>query len=145
MEIRKELYIKPNENMVQKEDNPNSIILTQKRSVLSSSKLFSTQEKSVLSSKKNISSFNQINNENCKLILEKDKHYYNKIENMNNYIEENYPNFGENFELLNFISYGGTGIVYEGRLTKGKNNQRLAFKFKKNQKKKVMILKRFQF
>ena len=136
MEIRKELYIKPNENMFQKEDNPNSIILTQKKSILSSSKLFSTQEKSVLSSKKNISSFNQINNENCKLILEKDKHYYNKIENMNNYIEENYPNFGENFELLNFISYGGTGIVYEGRLTKGKNNQRLAFKFKINQKKR---------
>jgi hypothetical protein len=37
-----------------------------------------------------------------------EKKYYCKIENMNNYINENFIKFRENFELLDFISYGGT-------------------------------------
>ena len=72
------------------------------------------------------------------LCPEKDeKKNFCKIENINKYIDNNYKKFGENFELINFISYGGTGIVYEGKLKKGNRNQKFAFKFKieKNHKK----------
>ena len=65
-----------------------------------------------------------------------DKDYYHDIDKINEYLNKNYEKFYENFELTNFISYGGTGIVYEGKLKKGKKNQKLAFKFKLNQNKK---------
>ena len=66
-----------------------------------------------------------------------DKGYYHNIDKINEYLSINYGKFYENFELTNFISYGGTGIVYEGKLKKGKKNQKLAFKFKLNQSKKI--------
>ena len=47
-----------------------------------------------------------------------------------NYLRKNYPSFGEEFELTNFISTGGTGVVYAGQLKKRKNAQKLAIKFK---------------
>ena len=47
-----------------------------------------------------------------------------------NYLRKNYPSFGEEFELINFISTGGTGVVYLGQLKKRKNAQKLAIKFK---------------
>ena len=47
-----------------------------------------------------------------------------------NYLRKNYPSFGEEFELTNFISTGGTGVVYSGQLKKRKNAQKLAIKFK---------------
>ena len=47
-----------------------------------------------------------------------------------NYLRKNYPSFGEEFELTNFISTGGTGVVYSGQLKKKKNAQKLAIKFK---------------
>ena len=59
-----------------------------------------------------------------------EKDYYNSLEIMNAHLKENYSKFFDNFELTNFISYGGTGRVYEGRLKNIKNKQKLAFKFK---------------
>ena len=59
-----------------------------------------------------------------------DKDFYNNLENMNAHLKENYSKFFDNFELTNFISYGGTGRVFEGRLKNIKRKQKLAFKFK---------------
>ena len=59
-----------------------------------------------------------------------DKDFYNNLENMNAHLKEHYNKFFDNFELTNFISYGGTGRVFEGRLKNIKNKQKLAFKFK---------------
>ena len=68
--------------------------------------------------------------------IDNDKYFYNSIENMNDHLKKNYSKFFDNFELTNFISYGGSGRVYEGRLKNSKNNQKLAFKFKIPQKNK---------
>ena len=77
-----------------------------------------------------------INFNSYNIIQNNDNHYYSKIENINNLIDEIYPKFRENFELTNYLSYGSTGIVYEGKLKKGNINQKLAFKFKINPKNK---------
>jgi polo-like kinase 1 len=58
------------------------------------------------------------------------------INEMYKYIDKYCPKFRENFELTNYISSGGTGIVYEGKLKRGSNRQKLAFKFKIKPKKK---------
>ena len=125
MQINSQKYKTSNENIIQKEDNSNIF--------------YSTEVKSKNSAKNVFNSFNNIKNniDNSKNKDNNDKYYYNKLENMNNLIDKIYPKFRENFELTNYLSYGGTGIVYEGKLIKGKNNQKLAFKFKINQKKKT--------
>lgn len=61
---------------------------------------------------------------------------FNDIKKMYIFIDKYCPKFRENFELTNYISSGGTGIVYEGKFKKAANRQKLAFKFKINQKKK---------
>ena len=43
------------------------------------------------------------------------------------YLDKNCPLFNEDFELIKFISTGGTGVVYEGQMRKKKNKQKLAF------------------
>ena len=68
--------------------------------------------------------------ENKTAVSTSDKDYYNQIENMNNYIKENYPKFSENFELLNFINSGSTGTVYEGKIKKGRGRKNLKFAIK---------------
>ena len=53
---------------------------------------------------------------------------------LENYLKKNYPPFMEEFELTNFISTGGTGVVYAGQLKRRKNAQKLAIKFKYSKK-----------
>jgi hypothetical protein len=65
-----------------------------------------------------------------------DKNYCNSLPEMKQYLVRNYPKFFEHFELINFLSHGGTGKVFEGHLTKVKNKQSMAFKFKINRDKK---------
>jgi polo-like kinase 1 len=68
----------------------------------------------------------------------REKELFKKIfSNKNNtekYLKKNYPSFFEEFELTNFISTGGTGVVYEGQLKKRKNAQKLAIKLKYSKK-----------
>ena len=66
-----------------------------------------------------------------------DKNYCNSLPEMKQYLVRNYPKFFEHFELINFLSHGGTGKVFEGYLTKVKNKQSMAFKFKINRDKKI--------
>ena len=124
MQIYSEKYKTSNENMIQKEENYNSSYSNEVKVRTSANNIFN--------------SFNIIKNnkDNSKDKDNINRHYYIKLENINSLIDETYPKFRENFELTNYLSYGGTGIVYEGRLKKGNNNQKLAFKFKINQKKK---------
>lgn len=49
-------------------------------------------------------------------------------------LQELYPQFFEEFELISFLNVGGSGVVYEGRMKKKKNKQKLAFKFKYNKR-----------
>ena len=116
MQINSEKYKTSNENMIQKEKNYNSS--------------YSTEVKIRSSANNSFNTFKIIRNnkDNSKDINNFSRHYYNKLENINSLIDEIYPKFRENFELTNYLSYGGTGIVYEGRLKKGNNNQKLAFK-----------------
>ena len=58
------------------------------------------------------------------------KTLFSNKEYLENYLRKNYPSFCEEFELTNFISTGGTGVVYSGQLKKRKNAQKLAIKFK---------------
>lgn len=65
-----------------------------------------------------------------------DKDFYTKKENIKEYLKETYPKFFENFELIEYIGKGSTGIVYEGKLKNNKKKQKYAIKFKINQDKK---------
>jgi serine/threonine protein kinase len=65
-----------------------------------------------------------------------DKDFYTKQENIEKYLKEQYPKFFENFELIEYIGKGSTGIVYEGKLKNNKRKQKFAIKFKINQDKK---------
>lgn len=49
-----------------------------------------------------------------------DKNYYKDLEKMNEYLRQNYCKFSEEFELVNYINSGSSGIVYEGRTKRGK-------------------------
>ena len=67
-----------------------------------------------------------------------------KIDNIKNYINNNYNKFNEEFELVKFLSNGSAGYVYEGIYKKSKNKQKYAFKFcikrllkEKNEGKKI--------
>ena len=51
------------------------------------------------------------------------------LDNMNKYLKMYNPTFDENFELIQYIDSGSTGIVYKGRSKPGKNNQYYSFKF----------------
>ena len=55
---------------------------------------------------------------------------FKNINNLMGFLNNNSPSFKEDFELIKFISSGGTGVVYEGQMKKKKNKQKLAFKFK---------------
>lgn len=65
-----------------------------------------------------------------------DKDFYTKQENIEKYLKEQYPKFFENFELIEYIGKGSTGIVYKGKLKNNKKKQKYAIKFKINQNKK---------
>ena len=64
-----------------------------------------------------------------KTIPKVDKEYYCDIQNMNSYIKDAYPTFGEQFELIEFINSGSNGYVYSGRNKNSKDNTKFAFKF----------------
>ena len=63
-----------------------------------------------------------------------DKNYYKDLEKMNEYLRQNYCKFSEEFELVNYINSGSSGIVYEGRTKRGKK-KKLALKFQIEEKK----------
>lgn len=90
----------------------------------------------IIKESKNYSPNQMINANNSTKSSDNEKDHYTKLDNINNFLDEFYPKFKENFELTNYINCGGTGIVYEGLLKKGKKKQKLAFKFKINQRKK---------
>ena len=57
------------------------------------------------------------------------KEYYKKKINMFNYLQDPlYSNFNENFELLDYLSSGSSGVVYEGRCKK-KPEKHVCLKF----------------
>ena len=66
--------------------------------------------------------------------LEDFKTKYKEKKTLSNFLNKNCPSFNEDFELIKFISTGGTGVVYEGQMRKKKNKQKLAFKFKYSKK-----------
>jgi serine/threonine protein kinase len=77
--------------------------------------------------------------------LNDDKNYFCKKENMLKYINDNYPQFNEQFELLNYVNRGSSGYVYEGKKKSEKNNIKLAIKFsikKQNKYHEIGILKK---
>lgn len=65
-----------------------------------------------------------------------EKDFYTDRKNISDFLVENYPKFFENFELVQYIGKGSTGVVYEGKLKKNKKKQKFAIKFKINQNKK---------
>jgi serine/threonine protein kinase len=65
-----------------------------------------------------------------------EKDFYTKKENITEFLKENYSKFFDNFELIQYIGKGSTGVVYEGKLKKNKKKQKFAIKFKINQNKK---------
>ena len=62
---------------------------------------------------------------------------FEELEVMQNFLENNNPEFIQNFELVEYIDSGSTGIVYKGKTKGTENNQLYSFKFciQKNKKK----------
>ena len=60
----------------------------------------------------------------------KDKNY------MISTLKQKYPSFLDTFELEEYISSGSAGVVYVGKMKKGKKKQKLAFKFRIGNNKK---------
>ena len=52
-----------------------------------------------------------------------------KIEDMNYFIGKNYPTFFNNFELIDYIDRGSSGIIYKGKTKNGENKRIFSFKF----------------
>ena len=65
-----------------------------------------------------------------------EKDFYTRMDNVSQFLKENYSKFFDNFELIQYIGKGSTGVVYEGKLKKNKKKQKFAIKFKINQNKK---------
>ena len=61
--------------------------------------------------------------------VEIDKEQLKKKDKMEEYLKKIYPNFFSNFELLDYIDSGSTGIVYKGKTTNTGNRQLYSFKF----------------
>ena len=102
---------------------------------LNQNKLYSTKEKNSNIFNNNISE-KSINDNESTIASISDKTYYRDMKNLKDTLTKIYPKFFDNFELIEYISSGGAGIVYEGKLKKGKKKQKLAIKFKFNIKKK---------
>lgn len=74
--------------------------------------------------------------------IDVDRESLKKKDKMEEYLKKYYPNFFANFELLEYIESGSTGIVYKGKTTNAGNKQLYSFKFcihsgdKKNNKAK---------
>ena len=82
--------------------------------------------------KNNIKTYDNLFDENYDLT---------KIDNMNKFLDYNIKSFKENFELIEYLDSGSTGIVYKGKSLSNKSNQLYSFKFcinlKKNKKPKI--------
>ena len=52
-----------------------------------------------------------------------------KKQDMNHYLNLKLKTFKDNFELIEYMDCGSTGIVYKGKSTPGGNNQLYSFKF----------------
>ena len=78
------------------------------------------------------------NNSNSEKIIFPENYDLTNKDNMDTYVNYYLKSFKENFELLEYIDSGSTGIVYKGRSLPGGNNQNFSFKFcidlKKNKK-----------
>lgn len=87
-----------------------------------------------ISNSNNLKSIYDSSKSTAASISEKD--FYTKKDNVSEFLKENYPKFFDNFELIQYIGKGSTGVVYEGKLKKNKKKQKFAIKFKINQNKK---------
>lgn len=83
----------------------------------------------------NLQKSNENNHSNSEKIIFPENYDLTKLENMNTYVNYYLKSFKENFELLEYIDSGSTGIVYKGRSLPGGNNQNYSFKFCVNLKK----------
>ena len=81
-----------------------------------------------------LSTKSQSPTQNSSNLIEQFKLKFREKNFASSYLDKNCQAFSEDFELTNFISCGGTGVVYEGKMKKKKNKQKLAFKFKFSKK-----------
>ena len=81
-----------------------------------------------------LSTKSQSPTQNSSNLVEQFKLKFREKNFASSYLDKNCQAFSEDFELTNFISCGGTGVVYEGKMKKKKNKQKLAFKFKFSKK-----------
>ena len=81
-----------------------------------------------------LSTKSQSPTQNSSNLVEQFKLKFREKNFASSYLYKNCQAFSEDFELTNFISCGGTGVVYEGKMKKKKNKQKLAFKFKFSKK-----------
>ena len=93
-------------------------------------------DKEILPSITSLNLMNSTNFQRTETLSGNYKDYYCKLQNIYKYIDNNYSIFREKFELTDFISSGGEGIVYEGKLKRANKRQKLAFKFEFDTKKK---------
>ena len=69
-------------------------------------------------------------------IIVSDKDYYSNINNMKCFINKNSPKFFENFELIEFLSYGSVGHVFKGKYKLNKSLVALKFIINKTKRQK---------
>ena len=66
-----------------------------------------------------------------------------KIEDMNYFLEDNYPYFFDNFELIEYVDRGSTGIIYKGKSKNADNKNIYCFKFIVQDKNKPRIKSKY--
>ena len=87
---------------------------------------------------KNINLQVEAQRKNYKMI----KEFYKNKSNMVNYLKNKLcTNFTENFEILNYINSGSSGVVYEGRYVK-KPEKHVCLKFLLNKSEEENVKKR---
>ena len=79
--------------------------------------------------KNNNIKYQQNNVINEKNNIEDTKYYYQKKENMEKYLDENFIKFKEEFELLDYVGGGSAGHVFKAKKMKGNYKNILAIKF----------------
>ena len=81
------------------------------------------------------------NNIICSKNKEKDNYIFNDIDNLKKYLNKNWKDFDESFELLEKINSGSSSVVYRGQLKKKRDLKQYAFKFLYNNNKKKKYVK----
>ena len=67
------------------------------------------------------------NNQSYSMV--KNPNFFCSKRRMQDYLNEYYPIFNQQFELLRFIKKGSSGFIYKGKFKLGKNNKKIAIKF----------------